>query len=54
MLYQDFGIALNNWVTELEAQHYINLDDVVNTLCHKTFVFEPLINYSPVYVFITA
>jgi len=35
----DFGIALDNWVTELEAQHYKNLDDVVNTLCHKTYVF---------------
>ncbi|ETJ49736.1 TetR/AcrR family transcriptional regulator [Pseudoalteromonas agarivorans] len=39
MLYQDFGIALDNWVSELEAQHYKNLDDVVNTLCHKTYVF---------------
>ena len=39
MLYQDFGIALDNWVSELEAQHYENLDAVVNTLCHKTYVF---------------
>ncbi|MDO6638300.1 hypothetical protein Q4540_19615 [Pseudoalteromonas carrageenovora] len=39
MLYQDFGIDLNNWVTELETQSYKNLDDVVNTLCHKTYVF---------------
>lgn len=39
MLYQDFGIELNSWVTELETQSYKNLDDVVNTLCHKTYVF---------------
>ncbi|KPZ52233.1 Bacterial regulatory protein, tetR family [Pseudoalteromonas sp. P1-25] len=39
MLYQDFGIALDNWVTELEVQHYENLDAVVNSLCHKTYVF---------------